>query len=471
MLKNTVLFLLAIIAAFLFEIAQTKNRFWFFLTPAYLLMTIYFFMNAGPVFYKSFFSLTLLLIVFSALKAHTFLYIPTIFVAAAMFLLVYNYERKWHQKLIETETAKLKTANEKSALEERFEVRMESLSHLERQVSGLVKLFEMARDFNECLSFSSLNITIDQKIALELGFASGFVLLIDSTEQTVSKTDQIFSFGPAKRDADEKLSRFADFCFNQVNETKEILKIENYSNPLVNEIQDFSPKLPLWVFPLMIEHRLIALLAVEGGAISDFPKFEIFASQLALQIKKIRLYETVKEISILDGLTGVFVRRHFLERFQEELRRAARYKFPLSVLMVDVDHFKSYNDKYGHLVGDKALREVALLIRDNIRRVDVLGRYGGEEFVVVAPEIDKFKGLELAERIRSAIARKRFRLYDEETQITVSIGVSSFPEDLTDKNSERNELIDSDISNLIDKADQALYRAKEEGRNRVVAYH
>jgi diguanylate cyclase (GGDEF)-like protein len=194
----------------------------------------------------------------------------------------------------------------------------------------------------------------------------------------------------------------------------------------------------------------------------------VLASQLALHIKKIKLYETVREISIIDGLTQVFVRRHFLERFQEELRRAFRYQFSLTVLMVDVDHFKSYNDKFGHLVGDQTLRQVAQLIRENVRRVDVIGRYGGEEFVIVAPEINLAKGLELAERIRSAVARKRFYLFDEETQVTVSMGLSSFPDDL--KDSSTSEYSERCLTELIQKADQALYRAKEEGRNRVVKY-
>jgi diguanylate cyclase len=154
-----------------------------------------------------------------------------------------------------------------------------------------------------------------------------------------------------------------------------------------------------------------------------------------------------------------------MERFREELKRAFRYQFPLSVLMVDVDHFKSYNDKFGHLVGDKTLREVAQIIRDNVRRVDVIGRYGGEEFVIAAPEIEKKKGLELAERIRLAVAQKHFQLYDEETHATVSIGVSSFPIDL-----EVKEFSEIGLTELIQKADQALYEAKVKGRNRIVAY-
>ena len=248
----------------------------------------------------------------------------------------------------------------------------------------------------------------------------------------------------------------------------QVVKIESPSTQEKLRFSPYKTRLPLWLFPLFIERQLIAVLVIEGGNTNDFQKFEILASQLALQVKKIRLYETVKETSILDGLTNVFVRRHFLERFHEELKRAVRYRFPLSVLMVDVDHFKSYNDQFGHLVGDRALREVAQIIRANIRRVDVIGRYGGEEFLIIAPEIEKKQGFELAERIRSAVARKRFQLYDEEMQLTVSIGLSSFPEDLAVSAINISEFSEDFISLLIEKADRALYQAKEEGRNRVV---
>ena len=217
-----------------------------------------------------------------------------------------------------------------------------------------------------------------------------------------------------------------------------------------------------------MEKDLIGLLVVEGGEETEFQKFEVLASQLPLQIKKVKLYETVRETSIVDGLTAVFVRRHFLERFHEELKRAMRYQFAISVLMVDVDHFKSYNDEFGHLVGDRTLREVAQVIRDSVRRVDVVGRYGGEEFVIAVPEIEKKAALELAERIRSAVAQKRLRVYDEETRVTVSIGVGAFPEDVS--RDPAAEASDQLVQSLIEKADLALYQAKAEGRNRVVAY-
>ncbi len=340
------------------------------------------------------------------------------------------------------------------------------MKHLEERVNGLVHLFEIARDFNECISFSELLNILEQKTAQVLKFErAALILNVPITKD--GEKQRWFSFGRLKREEKDKIEAFAEECLKILETSKTITRFDSLVSDEKGKFESFQASFPLWLFPLTVEHQLIAALVIEGGSLNDFQKFEILASQLALQVKKVQLYETVKEISIIDGLTHVFVRRHFFERFQEELKRASRYQFPLSVLMVDVDHFKSYNDKFGHLVGDKTLREVAQLIRENVRRVDVIGRYGGEEFIIVAPEIGKAKGVDLAERIRSAIARKKFQLYDEEAQVTVSIGVSAFPESMEKPGL---EFSDFQLTELVEKADRALYRAKQEGRNRVVAY-
>ncbi len=407
-------------------------------------------------------------IVQAILQTHNSAFLLLLAVLALALYGVFLYQRNWSRSVREVEQKKQLMFKEAGALQERYQVRIESLKHLEQRVSSLVHLFEIARDFNECLNFVEMLSVIDQKIAQELSFSRGALILLSGTSKTDKQIEHRLTFGSLKRASEDLFEKFVDGCLRVLGPSNQPVKIENGDRAEENQFSCSDVQFPLWLFPLFIERQLIAILAIEGGGANDFQKCEVLASQLALQVKKIRLYETVKENSIVDGLTNVFVRRHFLERFQEELKRAFRYQFSLSVLMVDVDHFKSYNDKFGHLVGDKTLREVAQVIRENVRRVDVIGRYGGEEFVIVAPEIAKAQGQELAERIRSAVARKRLRIYDEDTQITVSIGVSSFPEDLADK--AYREYSDSCLSLLIEKADKALYMAKEEGRNRVVTY-
>jgi len=126
--------------------------------------------------------------------------------------------------------------------------------------------------------------------------------------------------------------------------------------------------------------------------------------------------------------------------------------------MIDIDYFKDFNDRYGHIVGDAILRELSRTIQENIRQIDLIGRYGGEEFSIILSQTDKDAAQFVAERIRLAIQDKRIRVYDEELKITVSIGISTYPYD------------GKGIERLIDKADSALYQAKQAGKNKVCAY-
>ena len=212
------------------------------------------------------------------------------------------------------------------------------------------------------------------------------------------------------------------------------------------------------LFPLKIQDELIGNLAVEGLRDEDKERFYILSQQFLLGIKRAILYEGVQALSIIDTLTNVFNRRYYLERFKEELERSLKFNYVFSCLMVDIDYFKSFNDRYGHIVGDAILRELSKTIQENIRQIDLLGRYGGEEFSIILSETDKDAARFAAERIRKAIEEKSIKVYDEELKVTVSIGVSTYPQD------------GKGIDRLIDKADLALYKAKQAGRNKVCLY-
>ncbi len=175
-------------------------------------------------------------------------------------------------------------------------------------------------------------------------------------------------------------------------------------------------------------------------------------------LEKIHLYEQMETLSIHDSLTGVYNRRYFNMRLEEEAERAKKFSLKFSLLMIDIDHFKKVNDTYGHLVGDAVLREVAQKLQSCLREIDFVARYGGEEFVVILQETDKDGALFVAERIRSAIGAKKIRAFDEQLLITVSIGMVVFPRHTT-----YPEL-------LIEVADKALYKAKKSGRNRTECF-
>jgi len=166
--------------------------------------------------------------------------------------------------------------------------------------------------------------------------------------------------------------------------------------------------------------------------------------------------EKLQEISVTDSLTGLYNRKHMMETLAHELARAQRYNHPFSVLMIDIDHFKKYNDTFGHLAGDRALAKIASIFKESVRRVDYVARYGGEEFFLMLPETKLREAMLAAERIRARVAEDTFGDSEEKVGLTISVGVAEYPED-------------GDTSeSIIASADTVLYQAKQVGRNRVV---
>ncbi|HMI91713.1 MAG TPA: GGDEF domain-containing protein, partial [Polyangiales bacterium] len=164
-------------------------------------------------------------------------------------------------------------------------------------------------------------------------------------------------------------------------------------------------------------------------------------------------------LAIRDELTELFNYRYLQTRLSEEFKRAERYREPLSCVMVDVDHFKSVNDRFGHDAGDRALREVAVRLRASVREVDVVARYGGEEFLLLLPSTNFSGALSVAERVWRAIGTAPFELGVHSTRVTASLGVAVFPSrDIKTKDE------------LLKAADRALYQAKHEGRDRMCVF-
>jgi diguanylate cyclase (GGDEF)-like protein len=181
---------------------------------------------------------------------------------------------------------------------------------------------------------------------------------------------------------------------------------------------------------------------------------------VSIALSNASLYDEVIELSYTDGMTELHNYRYFEMRLKEEILRHTRNKQGVSLIILDVDHFKNYNDTLGHQAGDEVLRQLAHILKDTVRENDIVARYGGEEFAVILPSVGKEGVIILAERIRSHVANSEFK--DEHVQplgkITVSIGTASLPLDA------------SDSTDLIYKADTALYAAKHSGRNCVRQY-
>ena len=176
-------------------------------------------------------------------------------------------------------------------------------------------------------------------------------------------------------------------------------------------------------------------------------------------IRKINfMYSRTKELSITDALTGLYNRRHFEASADREFLRAVRYKNNLTFAIIDIDFFKKINDTYGHLCGDKILKDVAFIINDSFRKTDMVFRYGGEEFVVILTETDSQGAQIPLERLRERIANSEFTFKTQKLNVTISIGYAS---NLNDA---------EDAVELFSFADDALYKAKENGRNRILNY-
>ena len=215
--------------------------------------------------------------------------------------------------------------------------------------------------------------------------------------------------------------------------------------------------------PIRVGNKALGILRVDSPCARAFNTQDLrFLTTVgdigAIAIENAQLYETVEQLAIRDGLTNLFLRRYLMDRMSEELSRSLRRKQPLSFIMIDLDNFKQYNDKFGHTAGDIVLRTVALLLSEFFKEPGCLVcRYGGEEFCVLLPDCKKEKAYELAEEIRKKIANQIIILRRLKTRITVSMGVASFPLDAQIK------------EELIQRADQALYQAKDMNRNKVVA--
>jgi len=189
----------------------------------------------------------------------------------------------------------------------------------------------------------------------------------------------------------------------------------------------------------------------------DIQVLELVAVTAAAAVRNARLYEETQRLAITDPMTGVYNYRYFQRALEDEVQRARRIGYPLGLLLADIDHFKQFNDTYGHLVGDQALQMVARTMQGRLRKTDVIARYGGEEFMVLLPNCQAADVLCVAEDLRRAVARAQLvvPLLDHPVAIELSIGGAS------------HAPADADALRLVREADEALYVAKRQGRNRV----
>jgi len=209
--------------------------------------------------------------------------------------------------------------------------------------------------------------------------------------------------------------------------------------------------------PIILDNILtscILLVADKKDCAMLLERINIFLPHFVLESKRIKLFTQLNERARLDGLTGLYIRRYFVERLANEIKRSKRYNTDFYIMMADLDFFKKINDTYGHLAGDKVLIEVSKIFKNSLRPVDLAARYGGEEFIFLLPDVSQEEVLNIAEQIRTKIKAIKFVEADKNFSVTVSIGIVKYENKLKAKN-------------IIELADKALYKAKQEGRDRV----
>ena len=353
--------------------------------------------------------------------------------------------------------------NEKNDLEVAYKVKGEGISILFEKYSTYYNLRKLAEELATTLAVSELSRIIVERCYNFIPRGDVSLIALANTEgQALSLVayKQMRSYPSSKiYSTTFKGGDLFDFWIVKnrrrliVNDTQQDFRFD------IKETAQLELIRSLVAAPLLYEGRIMGTLRINASKPNVFTNDDLrlldtIAALASSALSNAMLYEQTEELAIRDSLTGLYVRRYFYDRLKEEHRRALLTQRPLSLLMCDLDHFKASNDRYGHAAGDLMLTAFAETLRQHCEHA-IVARYGGEEFSVLLPETSREDAFEIADRIRKAVEANPFLLRREKIAMTVSIGVANLPQDTLD------------LEELVRKADQALYQAKREGRNKV----
>jgi diguanylate cyclase (GGDEF)-like protein len=292
---------------------------------------------------------------------------------------------------------------------------------------------------------------------------------IDRAAIFLNNTEQHLLQGAAAIGLNEKKTSELSLPFAD-NWEEALLSMNNLTSlkePWPSEIESLKTAIEqklechsLGLLPLEMRDQLLGVVAFSIPEI--YPKTEIlaiFARQAAMTIENAQLFSKVEEMALRDTLTGLYNRRYFQQILDYELNRAKRYRQPLSLVFIDLDHFKEINDQFGHSVGDQFLRQIALKLSSMFRTTDLVARYAGDEFIAILPTTHHEGAMILARRILEQLGSYQIMVRGKTLQVSVSVGVDTY---------EGLEGVGS--VGFIDRADKAMYVAKAQGRNRVKSY-
>ena len=342
-----------------------------------------------------------------------------------------------------------------------FENSESTKNELDHKVFNLMTLQQSGKVLSSTLDLGELiHISID--MFLETVWANKGVLMLLSDDRPEL---EVKAFKGMSRDEVFELSKDAAEVWAMTTiekEKKPILAQELATKSSYQAYATINRNLPFAVYiPMLKEGELYGVVKVgpkingEPFTENDLEFFATLSSQAVIAFENARLYS----LAITDSITKLYVHRYFQLRLEEEVARSRRYNSTISLLMCDIDHFKSINDNYGHQQGDLILKEISKILRKNVRNTDIAARYGGEEFAIVLPETTQADAKIVAERIRRDVSKYEFSSIipgQPPLKCSISIGVAGFPLNADNKDQ------------LIQKADSSLYRAKDMGRNKVI---
>jgi len=369
------------------------------------------------------------------------------------------------------------SANKDSLVESRIENTKEQINiiNVENKKSkelGVSLKFKITRYDNLKKVIEKLNRSLRLEVVVNVLSSTVYSLISNSCGSALfylldSQTQKLSLIHSVKEDRQMViLSKEGDiFDFWVLRHSRELI-IEDLKNDFRFDLdtvrtQEMRPVLSLISSPLISHHSLLGLLRLESYKRGSFNQddlrfFSLVSGLGAVALENSLLFQKTQDLAIHDDLTGLYTKQYFIGRLKDESRRCLRLDQRLALMMIDIDFFKQYNDKFGHTAGDIVLKKVSALLKDSLSQLTpLLCRFGGEEFLVMLPGMNKQRALEVAEELRQRIQSEKILLRRQNTSITVSIGVASLPLDTKDEDE------------LIQKADKSMYEAKRKGRNRV----
>lgn len=336
-------------------------------------------------------------------------------------------------------------------------------AQLSRRVGDLSLLYDVSRALNETLELQDLLGRITSLVGERLGIPRTSLMLVGEEGRL-----ELRAAWPKQAPVGLSFAPGEGACGRAAAERRPVYVPDLSSRDglyVKRGVAGEATAGSLIAVPLVHQDTVLGVLNLERPAVDAFRTEEhellqAVADQAAVAVQNARLHAQTVALSITDPLTGAPNRRHLFQRLEMEIARAHRFGTQLSVLMVDIDHFKQLNDQNGHRAGDEVLQRVADLLGSSVRKVDLLARYGGEEFMVLLPQVPKEEASGVAEKLRKAVAETPDEYGPGQPlgRVTISVGVANLPVDATDQ------------EKLVDCADSALYAAKRAGRDKAIAY-